>query len=90
MHAAAGGFEHCSHEGNGRALAVRARDMDDGRQLPLRMAKRAEQAPHPLERQVDPLRMKRQQTRHNGINRTHDALHYSKNSGAPMTLAFLS
>jgi hypothetical protein len=33
--------------------------------------------------------MKRQQARHNGINRIHDALHYSKNSGAPMTLACL-
>jgi hypothetical protein len=89
MHTAASRFEHRSHEGDGRALAIRARDMDDGRQLPLRMAERPEHSPHPFKRQVDPLRMKRQQARHNGINRTHDALDYSKNSGAPMTLACL-
>src|SRR5215467_2555258 len=87
MHAAAGRFQDRPHEGDSRALAVRPRHMDDPRQFLLRMAERSKQAPHPIERQVDPLRMKREQARHDGIDQVHDALDYSINPGAPMTLA---
>ena len=78
MHAVARRLQHRAHEGDGRALAVGAGDMDDRRQPPLRMAERVEHAPHPVERQVDALGMQRQQPRHDGIDRGHDALDYSK------------
>ena len=43
VHAAAGRLQHRAHEGDGRAFAVGAGDMDDRRHAPLRMAERAEQ-----------------------------------------------
>src|SRR5215831_8813121 len=87
MHAESGCFQDRPHEGDSRALAVRPRHMDDRGRLLLWMAERSKQAPHPIERQVDPLRMQREQARDDGINQVHDALDYSINPGAPMTLA---
>ena len=55
MHAAADGFEHCSHEGDGRALAVGACDMDDRGEPILRVAEIGEQPPDAVEREIDRL-----------------------------------
>ncbi|MNC74597.1 hypothetical protein D3C75_1259790 [compost metagenome] len=49
-------------QGDGRALAVGAGDMDHRRQLVLRIAQRRTKGPHPLQRQVDALRMAGQKT----------------------------
>ena len=48
-------------EGDGRTLAVGAGDMDDGRQAMLGIAERRAQDAHPLQRQVDTLRVPRAQ-----------------------------
>ena len=64
-------LQHGAHEGDGRALAVGAGDMDDRRHLPLRMVELVEQAPHPVEREIDPLRMQRQQPRDDGFVDAH-------------------
>ena len=69
VHAQAGGLQHRAQEGDGRALAVGAGDMDDRRQLALGMAERGEHAPHAVERQIDPLGMQREQPRQNGVDR---------------------
>ena len=52
-----------AHEGDGRALAVGAGDMDHRRQRPLRIAERIEHAPHPIERKIDQLGMQRREPR---------------------------
>ena len=59
MHALARGFQDRAQEGDGRALAVRAGDMDHRRQFALGMLERGEQALHAIERQVDALGMQR-------------------------------
>ncbi len=71
MHSKAGGFQDRAHERDGRALAVGAGDVDDRRQAPLRMAERSENAPHALEREIDPLGMQRQEPRDDGIDLAH-------------------
>ncbi len=48
-------FQSRADHGLGRSLAVRARDMDHGRQVVLRIAKRTQQPPHPIQRQVNHL-----------------------------------
>ena len=63
MHALAGRFENRAHERDGRALAVGAGDMDHRRQTAFGMTERREQALDAAERQIDPLRMQRQQPR---------------------------
>ena len=60
MHALAGGLQDRAHEGDGRALAVGAGDVDHRRQVPLGMAERGEQPLDAVERQVDALGMQRQ------------------------------
>ena len=61
-----------AHEGDGRALAVGASDMDRRRQLALGMAEVRENAPHPIERKIDPLRMQRGKPGDNGIDGGHE------------------
>ena len=67
MHAQPLRFQHGAAEGAGRALAVRARDMDDGRQFLLRVAQIGEQPQDAVQRQVDLLGMKRQQPFENSV-----------------------
>ncbi len=71
MHARARRLQHGAHERDGRALAVGAGDMDDRRQLALGMAERFEQAPHAVERQVDPLGVERQEPRQDRVYMGH-------------------
>ncbi len=62
------GFEAGAQEGDGRALAVGAGDMDHRRQPTLRLAQRRQQPQHAVERQVDELRMQPQQPLQDGVN----------------------
>ena len=78
MHAQAGGFEDSAHEGDGRALAVGAAHMDDRRQAPLGVIERIEDAPHAVERKIDPLGMKRAQPLNDGIDGSHVAMGSSR------------
>ena len=57
-------------EGDGRTLAVGAGNMDDGRQPVLRITQRRTQDAHPVQRQVDPLRMPRAQSLGDRVHRT--------------------
>ena len=59
----AGGFEAGAQGRDRRALAVGAGDMDDRRQLVLRIAERRQQPLDAAERQVDQLRVQRAQPR---------------------------
>jgi hypothetical protein len=65
------GLQHRAHEGHRRALAVGARDVNDRRKTAFRMPERIENPPHPVERQVDPLGMQRQQTLDDGLIGAH-------------------
>ena len=67
MHAQSRRLQDRPHESDGGALAVGAGDMNDRRQTPLRMVERVENAPHAVERKIDPLRMQREQPLDNGI-----------------------
>ena len=58
VHPLAGGFQHGPQIGNDRALAVGAGDVHHRRQLVLGMVEAVQQALHPLERQIDQLRVK--------------------------------
>src|SRR5262249_24654586 len=60
-----------AHECDGRALAIGSGDVDRRRQLPLRVAERGENAPHPIEREIDALRMQRGEPRDDGIDGGH-------------------
>ena len=71
VYAQTSSFQNCAHESDGRALAVGTGDMNRGRQLLLGMPERAENAPHPIERKIDQLRMQRRETRNDGIDRGH-------------------
>jgi hypothetical protein len=55
------------HEGNGRALAIGASNMDDGRQPKLRMAERFKQSHDAAERKVDLLWVQIKQPAENGF-----------------------
>ena len=63
MHPLLRRFQDRAHESDGGAFAVGAGDMDYGRQPPLRTAERRQYALDAIERQIDPLRMQRQQPR---------------------------
>ena len=65
------GLQHRAHEGHRRALAVGPGHVDDRRKPALRIAQRGKNAPHPVERQIDPLRMQRQQTLDDGLVGAH-------------------
>ena len=69
MNALARRFEDRAHEGDGRAFAVGAGDMDHRRQPPLRMIERGQQPLDAVERQIDALGMQRQQPRQDGVDR---------------------
>ncbi len=69
VHALAGRFQDRAHEGDGRALAVGAGDMDHRRQTPLRMIERGEDALDTIERKVDPLGMQRKEPGQHGVDR---------------------
>ena len=69
MHALAGRFQDRAHEGDGRAFAVGAGDMDQRRQLLFGMIERGKQALDAVERQVDALGMQRQEPRQDGVDR---------------------
>ncbi len=71
VHAQPGRFEDRAHERDGRAFAVGAGDMDHGRQPPLRMVERGQNAPHPIERQVDQLGVQRREPRERRIDGNH-------------------
>src|SRR5262245_4772850 len=71
MDVAAVSLQDCAHEGDGRALAVGAGDVDDGRQMPLRVAEPIKNAPHALKRKVDPLGVQREQPRNDIVVRAH-------------------
>ena len=71
MHLLAARFQNRPHEGDGRALAVGSRDMDDRRQAFLRRAEIGEQALDAAERQVDDAGMQRRETRGDGIGLVH-------------------
>ena len=64
-------FQDRAQEGDGRALAVGAGDVDHRRQPLLRMAERVENVSHPIERKIDQLRMQRGEPRDDGINQGH-------------------
>ena len=72
MHALARRFEHGAHERDGRTLAVRSRDMNDRRQFAFRMIELLQDAPHPIERQVDQLGVQRGEARQCCVDRGHD------------------
>jgi len=85
MHAFAGRFEHGAHEGDGRALAVGAGNVNDRRQPPFRMIERGEQTLDPAKRQIDALGMQRQQPRQHGVERRRvgvERAHVVASSGA--------
>ena len=69
MHAFSGGFEDRAHEGDGRALAVGAGDVDHRRQLALGMIERGQQPLDAIERQIDAFGMQRGQPRDDRVNR---------------------
>ena len=69
VHALARRFEDGAHEGDGRALAVGAGDMDHRRQMALRMIERGEDARHAIEPKVDALGMQREKPRQHGVDR---------------------
>ncbi len=69
MGAVAGGFGAGAHRRDGRTLAVGAGDMDDRRQMVLRIAERRQQPLDPAERQVDLLRMQLHQPRQHPVAR---------------------
>ena len=71
MHAFSRGFQDRAQEGDGRALAVGAGDVDDRRQFALGMIERAEQPLDAPERQVDALGMQRDQPREDGVDGGH-------------------
>ncbi len=60
VHALARGFQHGAQEGDGRALAVGAGDVDHRRQFALGMIECGEQPLDAVERQIDPLGMQRE------------------------------
>ena len=63
MHALPRRFQDRPHECDGRALAVGSCDMDDARQAQMRRAEVGEQALDAAQRQVDPSRMERRESR---------------------------
>ncbi len=71
MHAQSRRLENRAHEGDGRALAVGAGDVDRARQPPLRVAERGENAPHPVKRQIDALGMQLRELRDDGVDWGH-------------------
>ena len=66
MNALTAGLEDRAHESDGGALAVGAGDMDHRRQSAFGMAERGEQAPHPVEREIDAFGMQRGEPRNEG------------------------
>ncbi len=64
-----GGLEASPHGRDGRALAIGARDMNDGRQFFLRVAERGEQPLDPAERQIDFFRVELHQAAQHPIAR---------------------
>jgi len=71
VHAQPRRLQDRAHESDGRALAVGASDMDRRRQPPLGMPERGENAPHPIERQIDPFGMQRGEPRDGGLDGGH-------------------
>ncbi len=57
--------------GNRRALAIGARDMDDGRQLRFRIAQLRQDGVHPVETEVDDFRMQLEKPRQDGVAERH-------------------
>ncbi len=85
MHALARRLEDRAHEGDGRAFAVGAGDVDDRRQAPLRMIERGEKPLDAIERKIDALGMQRQEPRQHGVERRGLGLpiaHVTAGSGA--------
>jgi len=72
VHAPPRGFQNSSQKGDCRSLAICAGNVNDRRQLTLRMAERAKKALHAIERQIDTLGVQPHYPRHNGIDLIHD------------------
>ena len=64
-------LQDCPHEGDGRALAVGAGDVNHRRQPPLGMIQGREQALDAPERQVDRARMQGEEARHQRVGGFH-------------------
>ena len=73
VHALPRGLQDRAHEGDGRALAVRPRHVDDRRQAPLRVVEPREQPLDAAEREVDRLGVKRQEAREKRVGGVHQA-----------------
>ena len=71
VHAQPRRLQDRAHESDGGTLAVGAGDMDCRRQPPLGMTERGEDAPHSIERQIDPFRMQRREPRDGGLDGGH-------------------
>ncbi len=67
VHAVSGTLQHRAQESADRTFSVGARDMDDRRNVAFRMAQDAEQPLHPVEHQIDPLRVQIKQPFQDGI-----------------------
>ncbi len=74
VHGEPGRFEDRAHEGDRRALAVRAGDVDRRRQPPVRAAERVEKTLDAAERQVDRLRMQGEKARDQRVGGAHPGL----------------
>ncbi len=69
MHALARRLQDRAHERDRRTFAIGAADMDDRRQLPLRMTKRGKKALDAAERQIDAFGMQREQPSQDRVDR---------------------
>ena len=60
-------LQDCPQEGDGRAFAIGAGDMDHWRQAALGVAERVKDAPHAIEREIDQPWVQPQEARDDGI-----------------------
>ncbi len=71
VHAISGSFQDAAHERDRRALAVGTGHVEHRRQALFWMVERRENAPHALERKIDPLGMQRQEPCDDGVDLIH-------------------
>ena len=74
MHLGAGGFQGASHQRDHRALAVGARNVDDGRHFHVRRAQFAQQLLRPVKLEVDQFRIQALKTLQDGLRVGHGPL----------------
>src|SRR5262249_22706982 len=98
VHTLARRFEDRPHEGDGRAFAVGAGDVNERRQPPFRMIERGKKPLDAAERQIDAFGMQRQEPREDGVDgvgvagrRVHaGAGRLARSSSAPMAGALVN